>query len=240
MDVEDLIKLVLAFLFFVLPTLGRILRAMMNRRQAPQRDDSHEDDGFEDAYDYEEEYDEENPYAQEARGPGEASGSRYDYKLDEHLAEQDVPELVAHDTYEAEPVEVGPGTSDPGDPARERMRRQLGEVFRSLGIEVRFEQPEAARPERVVEEAESGEGAGEETEELVADETPEAYERWLELDRLERERRAVLERAEDVRLGRRLNARSVRSLEVIRDAIVLDALLTRPEFGQLPLKRSPR
>ncbi len=235
MELDDLIKLIVGFLFFLLPTLGRLLRGLFTRGQQPQRQD----------YAYEDEYEDDGEYEEEH------SGSRYDYELEDVEA----PELVAHDTSTAEPVEVGPGSSDPRTRAQERMRQQLGDVFRSLGLEVSFERapPEAAPEvaprewvpdETVVEDVAEDELFDPNHEQdfwdpnRERDQTREAYARSLSA--LEEEHDQIVEQVDRIRFGRHLDSESVRSAAVLRDAIVLDALLTRPEFGQLPLKRSPR
>lgn len=212
MDVEDIIKIILGLVFFLGPTLGRFLRGLARRGQKQPQ-----------------------PAPQE-------SYEEYDrYEQDEPESDYEYDSEAYSDQYAdpyAEPVEVGPEASrDPRAEARERIRTQLGDVFRSLGLDVAFEQPERPEPPPLAQpeliEAD-----------LEQDQTPEAYENLLRLQKLEREmearRQATLARADGLRVGRHLNAESARSLAVIRDALVLDALLHRPKFGEPPLRRGPR
>lgn len=220
MDLEDFFKLLAPFLFFALSILGRLARRRRRKRESPppafeesasetERDESTDEYSPVVEYRFEEE---------EPREGGERGGSG----------------IVFHRTRfeDEEPASVPErqSTSDTDSAKRQAIREQLRSVFGALGLDLEVDD-DADEDEEF--ESPIGATGRPAARSVVLESLRTAQE-------LDTRRRASLEQARRLRSGSSRAAsepESFRSVGIVRDALVLDAILHRPRWGSLPLRR---
>lgn len=227
MDLEDVFKLLAPFLFFALSILGRLARRRGGQRKSPPP-------AFEEPARHETRDETTDEYAPVVEYRFEDDESRESTEG----GERGRPGIVFHRTRfeDEEPVSAPArqSTSDTDSAKREAIRQQLRSVFGALGLDLELDD-DADEEDEEDEEFESPVEAA--SQPVARSVVLESLRTAQELDS---RRRALVAQANRLRSGSsraESEPESFRSVSIVRDALVLDAILHRPRWGALPLRR---